>query len=445
MQTLHKNIPLLFCVSVLIILLPGKSNGQFAYYDSLSYSQYKNENWSGLLKTTKHALNDNLDYYYLRMRRGIAFYQKQNYLLAEKNFYKALKFNAGDPISGEYIYYSKLFSGKEKEALLYYYKNESGLKEKISVTKKPVTDFNADFVFLSNLEKDYSSYFESDEIQNFDGSQILTLNMSLASFLLSHDISKNFRLFHGGTFLNKTSFLYLNNAGISYRETIKNIIQYQYYGGLGFYPGYDFSFFTSLHYIHLSFPVVTLKGNGMGSSITLPSRSPDFYSARFSVYKQISLVKLGYGLSLSNLNNKEQTQWDGHFIFYPLGNRNLYLVSSLYKVIETSDTDTKSYLSYQNSIGLKTFEKLWLELNVKTGDSRNLSAREGYTIYNSDDIESLGINLSAIIPGLKRTYSLICSYSEFYNYYKDAFIKETNLNKTYSKNLSIIGELKWNF
>ncbi|MCK4919785.1 MAG: hypothetical protein KAS71_01990, partial [Bacteroidales bacterium] len=64
----------------------AQKDASFVYLDSLSYQQYLQEDWSALIKTTRKAYKNNMDYYYMRMRTGIAYYEKQRYMLAEKHF-----------------------------------------------------------------------------------------------------------------------------------------------------------------------------------------------------------------------------------------------------------------------------------------------------------------------------------------------------------------------
>jgi tetratricopeptide (TPR) repeat protein len=108
----------------------------FATYDSVTYALYLQSDWKNLIKTSRDALKENHDYYYLRMRRGIALYEQQKYMAALKNFKKAQDFNFPDPISSEYIYYSYLFSGQRPEALLYWKNNAKFLSPKIADPKK---------------------------------------------------------------------------------------------------------------------------------------------------------------------------------------------------------------------------------------------------------------------------------------------------------------------
>ncbi len=57
--------------------------------DEETYRFYMNGNWKDLINSGKNALKNNIDYYYLRMRIGIAYYETKRYMQAAKHFEKA--------------------------------------------------------------------------------------------------------------------------------------------------------------------------------------------------------------------------------------------------------------------------------------------------------------------------------------------------------------------
>lgn len=354
MLKFNKHILWLLLLAALISGHSEIAQGQYVYYDSLTYSQYQNADWKNLTRSSRQAIKEDFDFYYMRMRRGIAFYERGNYMRAEKNFKDAVAFNSIETVAKEYLYYSKLLAGKEKYASQFYYKNENQLKKKINLQKKAISYFVTDFIFQTRLDNNYASLFDSDEILFIDGSQMLTKSLRSFDFILDHDLNPVLKLFHGGTFLDKSSFYYLQDAGESYTAELKNIRQLQYFSGIGFFPGADFYIQGLIHYVHYSFPQFTIGGMGTGTRFTLPSSTGNFLSTRLSVYKHLSLFKLGGGLSVSNLNFKNQLQFDGHLFIYPLGNQNLYSISSFYSVNESGNGAENSYLSFHNTLGFKS-------------------------------------------------------------------------------------------
>ena len=155
---------------------------------------------------------------------------------------------------------------------------------------------------------------------------------------------------------------------------------------------------------------------------------------------------MGGGISYSNLNFKNQFQKDFRLIFYPLGNLNLYTISNLYSVTENYNTSTDNYLSAKQELGFKTFGNLWLEAAAQMGDIKNYTDHGGFSIFNSDDTQTLRYDFSLLYAGLKTEFRLMTSYSEYFNNYFDLTEDQTgDLNKIESSGLTIIGTIKWKF
>ncbi|HSW67693.1 MAG TPA: hypothetical protein VLH16_03850, partial [Bacteroidales bacterium] len=106
---------------ILIILLAVVISGQlvaqhnFRFYDSLTYRLYSQHSWKELTRVGKEALRAGNDYYFLRMRLGIAAAERNKHRLAANHFNKALRFNSGSSLGKSYIVDSHLKSGMEIE------------------------------------------------------------------------------------------------------------------------------------------------------------------------------------------------------------------------------------------------------------------------------------------------------------------------------------------
>jgi len=155
--------------------LNGQMTGSFRYADSLTYTLYTEKHWNDLIKEGNRSLRDGYDYYYMRMRIGIAYYEKHNYVMSAIQFRKALVFNENDQIALEYLFYSYYLSGRTPLAWtlmssFYPQNRERILKE--SEIKKNIMAIES---FYCNAETDKiisdpDSWFSNPEA----GSQIAT-------------------------------------------------------------------------------------------------------------------------------------------------------------------------------------------------------------------------------------------------------------------------------
>ena len=109
-------------IFILMLFLSGSILAQdqmsFAELDKKTFDLYEKNSWKELRDLGKQGLENGTDYYYLRMRIGIAEYKLRRYTTACKHFRKALEFNTNDPAALEYLYYSLLFSGRTQPGRL---------------------------------------------------------------------------------------------------------------------------------------------------------------------------------------------------------------------------------------------------------------------------------------------------------------------------------------
>lgn len=99
-------------IVVILLIFQFHANGQeqisFQKMDSLSFYQYSNAKWDDLIETNRIAKKNNIDYFYLNLRVGIAYYHKKMFYRAEKYLSKANEQNSSDKTTLYYLYYAAL-------------------------------------------------------------------------------------------------------------------------------------------------------------------------------------------------------------------------------------------------------------------------------------------------------------------------------------------------
>ena len=263
----------LFCSLTSFVVLSSAQddrNIHFSYVDSVTYSQYLQKDWKSLDKTSRQAFRQGIDYYYLRMRAGIAMYERQKYMQAAGQFRKALALNEIDPVAMEYLYYALAFSGRKHDALLFYENHANQLKSKVDASIKPVRSFAVEAAWHSNLEPDIRSLFSTVNTGLNDGYQIITRRFFNTSFAFEHDLGKRLSLTHGGTFMAKSDYYYSQTPTSAFDTYEHRTRQYQYYAGLAINPGGGFLIRPSLHYINFTSPGLFYRDRRFGD-IYLPA------------------------------------------------------------------------------------------------------------------------------------------------------------------------------
>lgn len=141
--------------------------------DTKTYNYYIQQKWDSLIIEGKTGLRKDIDYYNLRMRLGIAFFEKKDFINAATHFQMAFNYSdESDTVSLEDLYFSHLYAGNETQAraITKFFPKTMLLRLKIK------TKFALDNVYfesgytLSNNEKENGS-IDIDGKENLYGEQ----------------------------------------------------------------------------------------------------------------------------------------------------------------------------------------------------------------------------------------------------------------------------------
>lgn len=334
----------LFIFSTSIVF--GQIQKDFAYYNNESYRLYSESNWDELIPLAKEGINHGHDFYYMRMRLGIAYFEQKKYTQAKKQFDKALEFDSGSADAKSYAYYCLLYLGRKKEAIKYF------------------DVFNEKSKFFNSL------YFEPGiKISNNNAS---VRNSTFFFLGLNHDLGKNISLFHGyqrlkADFVTTVSSGNGNGFGGGYSTEYQySAIQNEYYAALSFLVARGFYITPAFHTQGVS--VEGSSGNNNVLSIQL--------------VKWLGKIKLYGGYYNSDINKQQQQQIEGGLVFYPMGNSNFYLQAQA----TSHEENSVNTMIWTGKGGVKLFPKTWLDVSYTTGDMLNYSESNGFLLYNQWDV-----------------------------------------------------------
>ena len=419
----------------------GKAQDKdYTYYDSLTYKLYMDKDYKQLLKTGKEALNKGFDYYYLRMRMGIALYNQKKYRLAVPHFEKALEFSDND-IVREYIYYAALWGGEPLRAQKLSAGMSTALKVKLGLMHKSVLATNIDMAFLTNNDDipDNFSIPQQDE-----GYQIIPNQFFNISLSLTHKLGSGSSMTHMLTYLHK------NNTKYSYEPGYIPIV------GDPYYPvNDDFNTNQFQYYLASAFHLGKTWNLIIGGHFA-PVAAPDYqyhqttYMNRYSYqYTKTIYWQTDFALSGSLLKNFKYASVEGEFVFlsvsnriilqptgiirlYPLGNLDLYTQSRF----AYSINDNTGTFFQEHKLGFKVFKHLWLEGTYFTGDVTGFTLDNGSMLYNGlEEINTMAGGRMIVPTNTKFSLSLGYQTRTMTNYYinKDDINSRSNgLEMNYS-------------
>ena len=275
-----------------------------------SYKLYSEKKWKELTEFGNKAISMGFDYYYLRLRMGIACYEQKNYRMAQKHFFKAYHFNSSEDILKEYLHYCYVFLGEYDEARKFSKSFSHELNAKLKTNKSPIIDYLL-------LEGGIKSADKSDlSIAHYE------------QFGVGHHIGKNISFFHAATLFDQKS-------------KPQNLNQFQYYFSLNIPAGKLWLVSPSFHFINRTitfnprppppqpvYPPWVPHPPPAPAPVTPSPSTKNYFVESLSVSRSISKFDVGVGATLSNIDSINQTQANVTLNYFPFGNNKLFLQRS---------------------------------------------------------------------------------------------------------------------
>ena len=326
----------------------------FQEVDKTSFELFEKQEWKPLKKFVKEAVKDGFDYYFLRMRGGIACFKLEQYIDAADNFEKAMSFNSDDPVAEEYLFYCWLNLNKTKKAIAVFKKMPPSYQEKLkkmvpkehqfSITGGPI---------LSNQPEKFGQ-LDIDGDSDIYGEAAITDNGYYFNADFSWQFNKGFAVSTSYSLvsLNKTQIIQIGNT-----EAINNpstLTQQQFYLSGKIPLGKNFTIVPAFNTIHLQYEMVVAEFNKNTLRYRFPTES--FQSNSFigflAINKDFKVIQTGFFGAYSNLNAKKQYQAGLKLVLFPLQNLNFYLSSTLLN----HNNDGQDNLIFEQMIGGRDIE-----------------------------------------------------------------------------------------
>lgn len=341
----------------------------FQYYDEHSLELYNAGQWQQLIPLGKDAFEQGHDFYYLRMRVGIAYYNLEKYKLAINQFENALSFNSDDPLALEYLYYSYLFSGHEADALALYQKKKEFLVNIDSKSQK----------LIKGIYSEAGYKFSNNQVSEVGDIRFLHVG-------LSHQLAAGFNIYHGYTRLtqgfSEFTEVRTGNAtgpgggGTSRLEKKISYTQNEYYIRGTIRPASRWLLIPAYHY------------QAFVDSL-------DNHAFSFGLTKDVGIARFYTAVGFSHINQLDQHQWTLGITLYPMANLDFYIQTNF--TLHDQEQEQNNILFHK--IGGKIMNNTWIEASFGWGDMYNYSEMDAFYVQNIPDLidTKLGITLIQII------------------------------------------------
>jgi len=422
-----------------------KEKPSFRSIDSLTYALYSQQQWNEMIESGNLALAHNIDYFYLRMRMGIAWYSKENYHQSIPHFEAALKFNAADQTALEYLYFCYLMSGRQADVRRTKPKLSKTALEKIGVKRTGILEE----IYVEGGPGIASNEKVTDKLKQ----PAPEYNIYNETYFYD-----NYAYFHGGAkfYISPAISTYqsygLVNAPFTQRVRYQNqpledftftTHQNEYYGnlviglanGIQITPAWHFIWFEmqnrQFRYDTITFRLV---------SDTVVEGIHDFVFS-FSVKKDFPVFSLGLDGTFGIFDNVNQGQLGISAWVYPFGNLNFYAQTSL---INSWQPEEYNLIFYQ-MLGGRLVKDLWLEGSFAIGNLTNFAENNAFIIYNAPEKINYKFE-TVLIYSLNKhlefsaRYRLMQRENEYLYYYT---FDDFNVTTTEYFFHSVIGSVKW--
>ncbi len=443
---MHRLIVTTLLLALMLTVFSQEDRG-FRYYDSLTYNQYLESDWKSLSKSSSEAISNGHDYYYMRMRKAVSLYERQYYRYAVKHFLKAIEFNDGDPVAGEYLYYCYLFSGNESNAMAVagaFPENKINDTGPDAVRKNSISLNTA---YNNSVSDDIISDIEGLYGYEQEGNSVVSGYYMNTSLTATHFLSPGIRLIHSATYLRKQNFLYYFDGTTGAWLNNQDVNQFQYYLSPVLSTVNGWRFAPSIHFIATSYPLLGINYAGARTSAFSFNVNDNSIIAGLNLEKTIGIIDMAIAGHYSGLGEEQQLQAKAGVKISPLGNSKLYVGYSHYLV--DNESFRGSDLQHINEVyaGFSIKYRIWIDFYLLTGQLYNFHTSNGMYVYNDSDISDLMTRLDLSIPvGINGTLVYLgASYGRSYPTFFPADIRMPESGDDYYNNISISGGLSWKF
>lgn len=379
---------LIFIVLFYSICTFAQTEWTYKSVDSITYQQYKKKDFKNLKKTGEKALKKEIDFYYLRTRLGIAYFETKNYEKAVVHLKRALEMYPSEALIKEYYYFSLLNTLRTADAYDLANGFSKTLQNKIGFKKQNKSNLLNSFDNISVTTNIITNknYLKKDDALLGDGiytENTLTNTTSIGNLYVENSISNRVKIYNSFSYItiNSTGIVQTLNSDTEKRDYNNTNLNYTLGGNYAIKNLFNVNLFGSFHQEQSNH--LTATPNLSDFSLIYKDNNYQFhsYSAGVAFSKRIKNVGINTSFSVSNFSEGKQYQYGTSLLWYPFGNTNFYSNSSFTYLLN----NTKKQYIYSQYVGFKLGKNTRFELNGSFGNHQNLISSNGLISYNTID------------------------------------------------------------
>lgn len=389
-----KQLSLIIVLLLSVLSVAGQGSADI---DRRTYALYQEGKWKELTDYYRQKVDpEKVDFYYLRMRVGIAWYELENYVKAIPHFEKAQALN-NTPLVKEYLYYSYLYTSQQRKAGEVYENMSDAARQKIDhPERKFFESITAEYGrnFSDAYDKNAGTDFSGEA--NIYGEAPFTGNTGYWYFGMQHGLGDGLSLNHGisGFNISNTMKFYIPGNAM---EVPFDIRQHDYYLDLSYQFKGSSSLSVVMHAMWVDYDMPYLSYNGSAYRLETTAVELSDYLLYGQWQQRFGHLTSTLGMSFSSINNTHQQQADLTLSAWPLGNRSLVpsVKVSYYRQQESPTAQAQQEWLITPSLTATLTPKLWLSGSITFGDIYQYHENKAFVIYNNPDKISRKISATA--------------------------------------------------
>lgn len=425
----------------------------FVDLDQQTTQHYYASQWDSVILVGKLGLKNGHDYFYLRVRMGIAYFYQEKYTKAITQLEKARSFNDQDDFTNSYLYLSYKYSGRVADAEVLERKLSDTLRAQPLFEKTPFFSGMYTEVGYSPTTS-YTPIPLAKESDYFKETSAKNNSLKYAFVGLTNQVTPWMTLFYGITSLGTSLTKYTYQKQLppllpKLTSTNLNIKLFQFYlnsriricRGLIITPFYH---------------SISMSGS---SGVTTRPRQIDTSSFKskdaimgVGFEKQYRNFVFSSEVSNNRFNEIKHLQLQAGITWFPYFNQNLYLYGAFtYNTTEKIDSQfppfyepNKLYITAK--VGGKLFSKLWGETAFYGGNIQDSQIGNGYLFFSNPSSYTMVANATLNLILSKVKISLKYQYAGLKGL-KESFISDSNsiTSQFLFNQQTITGGLLWSF
>lgn len=378
--------------------------------DAETYAMFMDKEWKPLLTSGNSAIKNEIDFYLLRLRMGVASDNVGKPGTAWKHYRVAKKFLPIDTLSYYYGYYSLANSGRLNEARVLVSKLTANQQKIINYKPIQFVYVAHDAILLSGTYANSLRLANTLELQAYRSRQTSMLANQFSTMFF---LGKRFSLVgaFGYTLVgNAYDFTYrgfpVPGSGIPAEvKRVKegNTNQYNGFSGLTFQGNRGWRVGLSVNYTAYNGLTDSIIENENTSGNTR-FRFNEFefngtnYALQLNGGKRFRLIDVTGHFSINRVNPTNYMQVGASITYFPFESSKLFIQAAVTGV----EADSVTNVLMQFKAGFVPFKWFWADAYVATGNHRGSTEGGGLIFYNTPDEITFRYGLNATFLIKKR-------------------------------------------